>query len=104
VAASNAGPGRSKKQIEADLDSARSRLTQGVEGLIDQVHPKRIKQRQVSNAKRFAAAELESAKSLVFNARGDLRTSRLLTVGGAIGGFVAFLLLLRTLIRRRRTT
>ncbi len=93
---------RTKSQIEADLGATRDRLTASVEALIDQVHPNRIKQRQIANAKRFAAIELESAKSLVFNARGDLRTERLAIAGGAVAGFVSFLVIVRAIVRRSR--
>ena len=69
-------PTRTPSQIEADLGATRDRLAASVEALIDQVHPNRIKQRQIANVKRFANTELENAKSKVFNARGDLRTGR----------------------------
>ena len=73
-------PVRTPSQIEADLGATRDRLAASVETLIDQVHPNRIKQRQIDNVKRFANTELENAKSLVFNARGDLRTDRVAAV------------------------
>lgn len=101
MAASNT---RTKRQIEADLEDNRSRLSGSIEGLVDQVHPKRVKQRTVAEAKRFLDAEVESAKSLVFTARGDLRTGRLATAGGVVAAVVALLIGLRTLIRRRRAS
>ncbi|MFP5282811.1 MAG: DUF3618 domain-containing protein [Actinomycetes bacterium] len=102
MAASNPPSGRTKRQIESDLDATRSHLVDSIEGLIDQVHPKRIKQRQVDNAKQFLHTEAEHAKSLVFTARGDLRTRRLAIVGGVFGAVVALLVVLRTLLRRRQ--
>jgi hypothetical protein len=93
---------RNAAQIEADLAAARDRITGSVGSLIDQVHPNRIKQRLVGGAKQLANAELEDAKSKLFNARGDLRKDRLATVGGAVAGVVAFLLIIRSLVRRRR--
>jgi hypothetical protein len=100
--AGKSSDGRSMSQIEADLGATRDRLTTSVESLIDQVHPNRIKQRSVDEAKKFAYAELENAKSLVFNARGDLRKDRLMVVGGAAAGFVTFLLIVRAIARRNR--
>ena len=47
-------PARTVPQIEADLGATRDRLAASVEALIDQVHPNRIKQRQIANVKRFA--------------------------------------------------
>ena len=96
-------PTRSPSQIEADLGATRDRLAASVEALIDQVHPNRIKQRQIANVKRFANAELENAKSKVFNARGDLRTDRVALLAAAVAGVVGFLLILRAIVRRGRS-
>ncbi len=97
-----APPTRSTSQIETDLAAARSRLTASVETLIDQVHPNRIKERQIAGVKRLANAELENAKSKVFNARGDLRTDRIAMAAGAVAGVLGFLLVIRTIVRRAR--
>ena len=96
-------PTRTPSQIEADLGATRDRLTASVEALIDQVHPNRIKQRQIANVKRIANTELENAKSKVFNARGDLRTGRLAVVAAAIAGVVGFLLIMRAIVQRGRS-
>jgi hypothetical protein len=93
-------PPRTQSQIEADLAATRSRLTQSVETLIDTVHPNRVKQRTVATAKQVARDQVEEAKGLVFTARGDLRTKRLVGVAGAVAGAVAFLLILRALVQR----
>jgi hypothetical protein len=98
----NNSDSRTRSQIEADLGATRDRLTASVEALIDQVHPNRIKQRQIAGVKRFVNIELESAKSLVFNARGDLRKDRLALVAGAVAGFVSFLVIVRAVVRRGR--
>lgn len=87
-------PPRSKAQIEADNAAARDRLASSVEELVDQVHPNRIKQRQVANIKQLANAELDNAKAQVMDENG-LRTDRLAIVGAAVAGFVAFLLIIR---------
>ena len=89
----NDSDSRTKSQIEADLGATRDRLTRSVEALIDQVHPNRIKQRSVAQAKTLVNAELENAKALVFNARGDLRTERLAIVGGAVAGVIGFIVI-----------
>ena len=96
-------PTRTPSQIEADLGATRDRLTASVEALIDQVHPNRIKQRQIDNVKRFANTELENAKSKVFNARGDLRTDRVAVLAAAVAGVVGFLLIIRAIARRGRS-
>jgi phosphoribosylformylglycinamidine (FGAM) synthase-like enzyme len=96
-------PTRTPSQIEADLGATRDRLTASVVALIDQVHPNRIKQRQIANVKRFANAEIENAKSKVFTARGDLRIGRVAVVAAAAAGIAGFLLVMRAIVRRRRS-
>jgi hypothetical protein len=98
----NNADSRTRSQIEADLGATRDRLTASVEALIDQVHPNRIKQRQIDGVKRVVGIELETAKLLIFNARGDLRTERLALIGGAAAGFVGFLVIVRAIVRRGR--
>jgi hypothetical protein len=95
-------PDRDADQIQADVGATRDRLVGAVEALVDRLHPLRIKQREVAGARRLAHDELETLKSLVFTARGDLRTDRLKAVGGALVGTVTLLLVLRRLVQRRR--
>ncbi len=100
--ASTSQPARTKAQIEADLGASRDRLVSSVEALIDQVHPNRIKQRKVAEVKQFANVGMENARSLVFNARGDLRTDRLAILGGGLAGLVTFVAIVRSIARRGR--
>ena len=104
--ADNASPtdDRTTSQIEADLSATRARLAASVSALIDQVHPNRIKQRQVAEFRLLGNNARENAKSLLFNARGDLRTHRLTAVGGALAGLVSFVLIIRALSRRARSS
>ncbi|MFT4164241.1 MAG: DUF3618 domain-containing protein [Microlunatus sp.] len=95
-------PTRTPAQIEADLAAARLRIAHSTEEFIDQVHPNRIKQRQVDNVKQFIGNEIDAAKALVFNARGELRTERIMAVAGAVVGGLTFLAIVRGLIRRGR--
>jgi Protein of unknown function (DUF3618) len=103
VSSNSPQPTRTPDQIEADLGATRDRLAASVEALIDQVHPNRIKQRQIANVKRFANTELENAKSKIFNARGDLRTDRIAVIAAAVAGIVGFLLIIRAIVRRGRS-
>jgi phosphoribosylformylglycinamidine (FGAM) synthase-like enzyme len=96
-------PTRTPSQIEADLGATRDRLTASVEALINQIHPNRIKQRQIANVKRFANAEIENAKSKIFTARGDLRIGRVAVVAAAVAGIAGFLLIMRSIVRRGRS-
>jgi glutathione S-transferase len=90
---------RSRAQIEADLAATRERLAGSIEELIGQVHPKRVKQRQVAAAKSFIRAEMANAKAQIVYPNGELRSTRLAGAGGAIAGFVTFLLVVRRIVR-----
>jgi Protein of unknown function (DUF3618) len=103
VSSDSPQPNRTPSQIEADLGATRDRLAASVEALIDQVHPNRIKQRQINSVKRFASTELENAKSKIFTARGDLRTGRIAAVAAAAAGIAGFLLIIRAIVRRGRS-
>ena len=93
---------RTMPQIEADLSAGRARLASSVSALIDQVHPNRIKQRQIADFKQLAGNAKENAKSLLFNARGDLRKERIGLLAAALAGLVGFVLILRAIGRRSR--
>ena len=93
-------PIRTPQQIEADLAAARLRLAHSAEELVDQVHPTRIKQRQIDSVKQFVGNEVDAGKALIFNARGDLRTNRVLAGAGAVVGGLVFLVIVRALVRR----
>lgn len=90
---------RTRAQIEADLAATRERLAGSIEELIDQVHPQRVKQRQIDSAKALVTAEVDNVKSQFFYPNGELRTSRLAAIGGGVAGFVTFLIVVRSLVR-----
>jgi hypothetical protein len=102
--ADNSSPSddRTTSQIEADLSATRARLAASVTTLIDQVHPNRIKQRQVAQFKLLGRNARVNATSLLFNARGDLRTDRIGILAGALAGLVSFVLIIRAIGRRAR--
>lgn len=93
---------RTKAQIEADLAAARARLTGNVEDLIDQVHPNRMKQRQIAKFKELAKAEADSAKAQFVNEDGSPRVERLAIIGGALAGLVTFIVSLRMIVKRAK--
>lgn len=93
---------RTTSQIEADLSASRARIAASLSTLIDQVHPNRIKQRQVAQFRLLGDNAKENAKSLLFNARGDLRTERIGVLAGAVAGLVSFVLIIRAISRRVR--
>ncbi len=91
---------RTKAEIESEIAAARERLAANVEGLINQVHPRAMVQRSIDDARTFAAAEFESAKSQVVAADGSLRVERLALIAGALAGTVTFVLLVRSILGR----
>ena len=93
---------RSKQDIEAEIAAARARLADNVAGLINQVHPKAVVQRGIDDARGFAAAEFANVRSQVMDDRGQVRTERVMLIGGAIAGVVTFLVLVRKIIRGTR--
>lgn len=97
-----AQPTRNSAQIEADVTAARHRIANSLESLIDQVHPNRIKQREIQRVRGFVDTEIETAKSLIFNARGDLRTDRVALIAAAAVGAIAFVVIIRAISHRGR--
>lgn len=89
---------RTRAQIEADLAATRERLASSIEELIDQVHPQRVKQRQIDSVRTLVSSELDHVKSQFFYPNGELRTSRLAAIGGGIAGSVTFLIVIRKLL------
>ena len=94
--------GRTKSQIEADLGATRDRLAASVSGLIDEVHPTRIKQRTVGRIRAAVQARLDDGHAYLFNARGDLRRDHLVRLGSVAAGTLTVVLTLRALLRRRQ--
>lgn len=93
---------RSKQDIEAEIEAARQRLADNVAGLVNQLHPKAIVQRGIDDARGFAAAEFAQAKAQVIDESGQLRTQRVLLLGGAVAGVITFVLLVRGILRGLR--
>lgn len=94
---------RTPDQIESDMNAIRNRLTGSIEGLIDQVHPNRIKQRAVLGTKTLVSDEVANLKAQVIDPQGDLRTTRVAILGGAVAGLIALVVVISKLARRRST-
>ena len=91
---------RSRSQIEADLAATRARLSIGLEDLIDQIHPSKVKQRQVSNVKTLLQGEFDNAKSQFKTVSGEWRVDRIAMIGGSVVGAVVLIAVLRGIVRR----
>jgi anti-sigma factor RsiW len=81
---------RTAEQIEADIAATRARLASTVDELVDRANPRNVARREV-----------EKAKAQVFDERGQLRTQKIVAVGGAAVGVIGLLLLIRRLVGRR---
>lgn len=97
---SKSTPKVTAEQARADIAAARARLSGDLRELVDEVHPKRIMQRQVAEAKTVARTELGAATSQIKDETG-WRWDRVALVGGALGGLVTLVLVVRRLTRKR---
>lgn len=96
-----AAQNRSADQIEADLAAARARMSANISQLINEVHPKILKQRQIDGAKEMARREFAFYKSQVVDENGP-RLDRIVVFGGAIAGITTFLLVIRGIVSAAR--
>jgi hypothetical protein len=91
---------RSRSQIEADLAATRARLSANLEALIGQVHPKTVKQRQVTNLKTLVSSEINNVTAGFRNENGDWRIDRLAMIAGSVVGTVVVVVVLRAIVHR----
>ena len=87
---------RTADQIRRDIAAARARVSANVEQLVEEVHPTTVKDRAVGQARSFAQAEFDSAKATIKDEAG-WRLDRLLALGAAVLGVVAFLVSVRAI-------
>lgn len=92
---------RTRAEIEAEIAAARERLAAGVEGLINQVHPKAIVANTVADARALAEDGFQQAKAQVVDERGNVRADRVALLAAAVGGAVTFMLIVRSILRGR---
>lgn len=83
------------------MAAARERLASNIEGLITQSHPKVIAARSVQDAKQFVRDEVGGVKAQFVNLDGTPKTARLAALAVAVVGGIAFLVVVRSIARRR---
>lgn len=91
---------RSVAEIRADLARNRAEVVDSVSEFVEEVSPKNVAKRSVDSAKNFAASEFEAAKATVKDENG-WRTDRLMVIGGAVLGVVAFVITLKSIAHAR---
>ena len=96
-------PAPCKSQIEADIAAARARLSANVEGLINEVHPKAVVERQIDGARAFVNTEISNAKSQIKDEAG-WRLDRIALAGGVVAGALAVLLAIRVIVTKLSKT
>lgn len=94
--------GKSRQQIESDLTAARTRLSANLESLIDQVHPTKVKERQIAGVKSLVSGEVNNVKAQFTTPSGEWRTDRLALIGGSVAGAIVLLVTLSALSKRRK--
>lgn len=91
---------RSTEAIEADIAAARDHLAETVQDLFVQLHPKAIVHNAVADARALGSAQVTAVKREFTNDDGSVRVERLALIGAAVAGSVAFLAVIRSLLRR----
>jgi Protein of unknown function (DUF3618). len=91
---------RSKEAIEADIAAARDHLAETVEGLFVQLHPRAIVHNAVADARALGSAQVKAARAELVNPDGSVRVERMALIGAAVAGSIAFVAVVRSLLRR----
>ena len=91
---------RSVAEIRADLARDRARVANSVQNLATEVNPKNVAKRSLDDARGFVSAEFSAAKSQVKDDDG-WRMDRLMVIGGAVLGVVAFVVTLNSIANHR---
>ena len=91
---------RTVAEIEADIAAARDHLASNIAALVDQVHPKAIARRSIASAQGFVGVQSARVRSQLLDGDGAVRTNRVVVLGGAVAGLLAFILIVRAIVRR----
>ena len=91
---------RTVAELEAEIAAARDDLAASIGALIDQVHPKAIASRSIANAQDFVGVQSARIRSQLLDSTGAVRTNRVVVLGGAAVGLLAFILIVRAIVRR----
>ncbi len=91
---------RTKADIEAELEAARTRLAEGLSSLINEVHPKAIVNRAVTDARSRASDKVKALRAQLVEPDGSLNVTRAAIAGAAVAGAVAFIAVVRSIVHR----
>jgi hypothetical protein len=88
-----------RAQIEDDIAAASGRLAENIAELINQVHPRAVVHNTVADARQLVAGEFQQVKEQLVDADG-IRVERVALLGAAVGGLIAFVMVVRSIFRR----
>ena len=91
---------RTKAEIEAELEAARTRLAEGLSSLINEVHPKAIVNRATTDARALAGDKVRALRAQLVEPDGSLNVTRTAIAGAAVAGAIAFIAVVRSIVRR----
>ncbi|MCL1839141.1 MAG: DUF3618 domain-containing protein [Propionibacteriaceae bacterium] len=90
---------RTPEQIEAEIAEARERLTNNVQSLVNQVHPKAVVQRGGQQAKDLVDEKIVPLKKEIVTEEGDWRTDRLAMIAASVAGVIILIAILRKIFK-----
>jgi hypothetical protein len=89
-----------RAETEAEVDAAVASLAANMAKLVGQVHPRAVVHNTAADARKFAASGFQQLKAHLVNEDGP-RPVRLALVAGAAMGTIAFVAIVRSLVRHR---
>lgn len=95
---------RSVEQIRADLAANRAKLSEATADLVESMKPANLAREGVDQVKQFAKTEFDSVTAPLRDEDGGWDLNKLLIVGGAVLGVIAFAVTLNSVANRRVLT
>lgn len=95
---------RSVEQIRADLAANRAKMSDATADAVESMKPANLAREGVEQVKQFVKTEFDSVTSPLRDEDGGWDLNKLLIVGGAVLGVIAFAVTLNSVANRRVLT
>ena len=95
---------RSVEQIRADLAANRAKMSDATADAVESMNPANLAREGVDQVKQFAKTEFDSVTAPLRDEDGGWDLNKLLIVGGAVLGVIAFAVTLNSVANRRVLT